>query len=218
MSKSNGKVINFLRKNAAIFIIAICIIAIGLTVTLTVLEKDKLLDNSGIIETGGDIEDETQTSGTETGEDTPTDPTPVVETVEFIMPVLNPNSVSDYSETMVFNSTLNRFNSHKAIDFYADEGAKVYAVYGGTVESIEYSLLTGYTITLDHGNNLKTVYNSLLDGDTVTIGDRVEQGEIIGEVSSSNRQEYKDGTHLHFEVKENGEFINPAKYLVFNEK
>ena len=105
-----------------------------------------------------------------------------------------------------------------AIDFFAEEGTNVLAVYDGTISNIENTLLTGTTITIDHGNGLFTVYNSLADGDSVTVGQSVKQGDVIGQVSVSNRQEYKSGAHLHFEVYENGENIDPAKYLAFEEK
>ena len=41
---------------------------------------------------------------------------------------------------------------------------------------------------------------------------------MIGEVSVSNRTEYKDGAHLHFEVMEDGVLIDPIKYLAIEEK
>jgi murein DD-endopeptidase MepM/ murein hydrolase activator NlpD len=138
--------------------------------------------------------------------------------ISFIMPVNNASKIEDYSTTMVFNSTLNRYTSHMAIDFFAEEGSKVYAVCDGVVESIENDFLKGVSITIDHGNGLKTVYNSLADGDLVTVGMEVKQGDIIGEVSLTNRQEYKEGAHLHFEVIENNQKINPDKYLTFDEK
>ena len=138
--------------------------------------------------------------------------------IEFIMPVEKPTSIGEYGDTMVYNSTLGRFTSHLAIDFYASEGSDVYAVFDGTILSVENTFLQGTTITIDHGNGLYTIYNSLADGDSVSVGQMVNQGDVIGQVSTTNRQEYKDGSHVHFQVKENGELINPEKYLAFEEK
>ncbi len=222
--KKTGKLSSFLKRNASYLVVVLCILAIGLTATFVAInnarggfeqgeavlpneENKPNQDNSNNGQTGG--ENEGNNSENEQ---------PVIEVISFIMPVASSTSVGEYSEQMVFNSTLGRFNAHMAIDFFAEEGTDVYAVYKGTVESVVTELITGTTIVIDHGNGLKTIYNSLLDGDDVSVGQVVEQGEVIGQVSASNRQEYKAGAHLHFQVEENGEIINPAKYLSMQEK
>jgi len=43
------------------------------------------------------------------------------------------------------------------IDFAADAGTNVVAVYDGTIESVTTSYLQGTTVTIDHGNGLKSV-------------------------------------------------------------
>lgn len=218
MKNSNGKFTLFLRKNALWLILSFCILAIGLSVTLMLVTGNKVPDNQ--IEKPIDPDD-----GKPDDPDDPDIPEkpdepdkPVVTEIVFIMPVENATSVGEYSETMVFNSTLSRFTVHLATDFFAEEGTDVLAVYDGTVESVTNDLLKGYTVTIDHGNGLKTVYNSLADGDAVKAGQKVKQGDVIGQVSVTNRQEYKSGAHLHFEVMENNELIDPAEYLVFDEK
>ncbi|MBQ8426336.1 MAG: M23 family metallopeptidase [Clostridia bacterium] len=228
MKKSNGKVITFIKRNALYLILAFCILAIGLSITLALISKNaemntgNLNDDKPVVETPIDPPEDDNTA--QNPDDTPvqnpddTPDVPVSTPVQFIMPVANATSIGEYSEQMVFNSTLNRFTAHMAIDFYASEGTEVMAVYDGTIESVENTLLHGTTITVDHGNGLKTVYNSLADGDTVKVGQSVTQGQVIGQVSVTNRQEYKDGAHLHFQVIEDGEIIDPAKYLDIAEK
>ena len=228
MKKSNGKVITFIKRNALYLILAFCILAIGLSITLALISKNaemntgNLNDDKPVVETPIDPPEDDNTA--QNPDDTPvqnpddTPDVPVSTPVQFIMPVANATSIGEYSEQMVFNSTLNRFTAHMAIDFYASEGTEVMAVYDGTIESVENTLLHGTTITVDHGNGLKTVYNSLADGDTVKVGQSVTQGQVIGQVSVKNRQEYKDGAHLHFQVIEDGEIIDPAKYLDIAEK
>lgn len=221
MKKSTTKVLNFMKKNAVYLILALCIVAVGLSVTLMFLKNNTVTPD---LSAEAPIEDVDKSQVQEPEEpviipDVPDVPSEPVDTViTFILPVENATSIEDYSETMVFNSTLSRYESHMATDFYAEEGTNVLAVYSGTVENIESTLLTGITITIDHGNGLKTVYNSLADGDMVTVGQKVKQGDVIGQVSTTNRQEYKNGAHLHFEVIENGAVINPAKYLTIEEK
>lgn len=225
MNNSGERIVNFLKKNAVYFVLAFCVLAIGLSIMFAVIsENNKLTANNPPVNEGGNTETPDDNHGDDTPNenpddnptDTPSDDKPVVTEIKFIMPVANATSVGDFA-TMVFNSTLSRFESHKALDFYADEGTPVFAVYGGTVESVTNSVLKGYTVTIDHGNGLKTVYNSLAEG-VVTEGQQVSQGDVIGAVSTTNRQEYKSGAHLHFEVIENGETINPEKYLELENK
>lgn len=214
--KSSNKVITFLRRNAVYIILAFCILAIGLSTTLLILDDSKNTipgeptieneqpstpeDDSGIVDNPGETPD-----------------VPVIKVIEFIMPV-DTTTYVEFSSTMVFNSTLNRFSAHKAMDFFAQEGTLVYAVYEGIVESVENDFLKGYTITINHGDGLKTVYNSLGEDNLVQAGQVVAKGDVIGEVSCTNRQEYKDGAHLHFEVIENDQLIDPSKYLSLSEK
>lgn len=224
MKNSSNKVITFFRRNGVYLILVLCILAIGLSTTLLILGDTN--QDGTLKEPDDQIVDvvDPDTQNPDTGspdEDVVTPPeeneVPVATEVTFAMPV-NTTSYTDYSETMVFNPTLNRFSSHKAIDFYAEEGSSVLAVYDGVVESVDNSFLEGYTVVINHGNGLKSIYNSLADGDNVSVGQAVKKGDVIGEVSVSNRQEYKQGAHLHFEVEENGNLIDPAKYLDIAEK
>ena len=215
MKKSNAKILQFIRRNALYLILALCILAVGLSVTVMLIKQSNELslqvDNSQIEKPLPDDE--------QTGTLNPDDETnPVAKPVTFIMPVTSPTSIGAYSETMVWCSTMGRYESHMAIDFFAQEGTPVLAVYDGVVESVESALLDGITVVIDHGNGLKSIYNSLSDLDAISVGQTVVQGQIIGEVSVSNRQEYKDGAHLHFEVVENGQTIDPVKYLSIDEK
>ena len=233
MKQTESKALNFFKRNAVYLILAFCILAIGLSVTLVLLHRSnqaEQLENppeqNEPVDVPGtdDPNDPVDVPGTEEPDDpvdvpgTEEPDEPVIDVIEFIMPVENATEIAGYSESMVFNSTLGRFSAHTAIDFFAAEGTPVYAVEDGTVESVTNGILEGVTVIIDHGDGLKTVYNSLADPDEVSVGQKVARGDKIGEVSVTNRQEYKDGAHLHFEVTENGETIDPGKYLVFEEK
>lgn len=229
MKKSNGKFTLFLRRNAVYLVLAFCILAVGISIIFMVTNNNPPLtgeNDKPVIETPIDPGNSDPTIKPGDNEQ-PSDPTikpdepdvdPVAKPITFIMPVSNTTAINDYSEVMVWNSTLGRFNSHLAIDFFATEGTDVMAVYDGTIKSVESSLLTGTTIIIDHGNGLFSKYNSLADGESVSVGQTVKQGDVIGQVSVTNRQEYKDGAHLHFEVIEDGAVIDPDKYLEINEK
>ena len=225
MKRIDGKLITFLRRNAIYLVLAFCILAIGLSITLVAVNngRNTTIENPPSIDEG--VTDHPPIDSGKLPDDSVDEPTinpdnpsePVVSVVKFIMPV-ETYDYTEYSETPVWSGTLNRFSSHKAMDFFAEEGASVMAVYDGVVESVETTLLDGVTVVIDHGNGLKTVYNSLSDGDLVSVGDGVMQGQTIGTVSITNRQEYRDGAHLHFEVLENGNNINPLNYLSIPEK
>jgi len=210
-SKTNNT-LRFIRANAVYFVLGLCILAVGLSIAYMLIQKENnfTLDNSQ----NPSIEKPSDSVITPPEDDL----NPVQKPISFIMPVETPTSIGEYGDTMVYNSTLGRFTSHLAIDFFAPEGSDVYAVYDGTVLSVETTFLHGTTVTIDHGNGLYTIYNSLADGDSVSVGQEVSQGDVIGQVSTTNRQEYKEGAHVHFQVKENGELINPEKYLAFEEK
>lgn len=216
MKKQTGKFLTFIRRNALYLILASCILAVGLSITLMLVNQSK--DYSGSIDDRPTITDPIEPDQPEQPNEPDEPEQPVVKPITFIMPIENSTGIGEYVETMVWNSTLGRYSAHMAIDFFADEGTAVMAVYDGVVEKVENSLIHGVTVTIDHGNGLKTVYNSLADGDMVSQGQSVKQGDIIGEVSVTNRQEHSSGAHLHFEVFENGEKIDPIKYLELNEK
>ena len=75
-----------------------------------------------------------------------------------------------------------------------------------------WSSETGYTITVQHSNNLISVYkhNSVL---LKKVGDYVKAGEAIAIIGNSGEQ--TTGPHLHFELWYNGSAINPQDYMVF---
>ena len=151
MKRTNGKFITFFRRNTVYIVLAFCILAVGLSMALVISNngKDNLLQEKPIIKeeiddgahVNGGVEDEGAVDDTPV--ENPDDGVgePVVSVISFIMPV-DTNSYTEYSETMVFNSTLGRFSSHTAMDFYAEEGSSVYAVLDGKVESEEERLGT----------------------------------------------------------------------------
>lgn len=221
-----NKLSDVLKRNASYIAVALCIIAVGLAVLFVLLSQD--LGTMDVAKNGneqinqtidvGDDNDVTPTVEPEGATDTVPTVVPEEKPITFILPVSEATSIEYYTETMAYNSTLKRFSSHLATDFFAAEGTPVYAVADGVIESVENSLLTGVTVTIDHGNGLKTVYNSLEDAEFIAADTEVKQGDIIGYVSITNRQESVDGAHLHFEVLESGKSIDPSKYLTIDEK
>lgn len=101
---------------------------------------------------------------------------------------------------------------HYGIDVVGPENESVKATLDGTVILATWSSETGYTITLQHSNNLISVYkhNSVL---LKKLGDYIKAGEAIAIIGNSGEQ--TSGPHLHFELWYNGKAINPQDYMVF---
>ena len=133
--------------------------------------------------------------------------------IEFVSPIANASILKGYSATeLQYNSALNEWSIHKAVDFSANIGDTVRACYAGTIENISSNILDGTVITINHGNNLKTVYKSLDDTVSVSVGDKVETGTIIAKVASSSGETTESG-QVHFEVWKDDKLVDPAGYL-----
>lgn len=133
--------------------------------------------------------------------------------VKFVKPV-DAEIIKAYSGTKpVKSKTLGDWRIHSGIDIKAEKGTEVKAPADGKVISAAKDGLTGYTISIDHGNGIiSTVYN-LESTDKVTEGQEVKAGDVIGTAGTSAASELLDDPHIHFEVTVSGEFVNPEEYL-----
>lgn len=104
-----------------------------------------------------------------------------------------------------------RFGStnHTGVDFAAPEGTAVRASASGVVTFAGRQGGYGLRVVIRHDEDTETTY-SHLSTISVSVGQRVTQGQIIGEVGSTGNS---SGPHLHFEVVEDGVKINPATVL-----
>ena len=98
---------------------------------------------------------------------------------------------------------------HTGIDIAVPSGTGVLAANAGTVIYSGYNGGYGNTVIIDHGGKISTLYahNSKL---LVKVGDKVEKGKVISKSGSTG---LSTGPHLHFEVRENGQHVDPMKYL-----
>lgn len=98
---------------------------------------------------------------------------------------------------------------HMGLDITGQAGTPVRAALRGTVSFAGEDSVYGKLLILDHGAGLTTLYghNSKL---LVKKGDLVEGGQVIARLGSTGRS---SAPHLHFEVREGDNAVDPHKYL-----
>lgn len=99
--------------------------------------------------------------------------------------------------------------NHNGIDIGAPIGTPVYAPVSGSVTFASYKGGYGNYIQINHGANSVTCYAHLTEM-YVTPGQTVEAGQIIGTVGVTGNV---TGPHLHFEIIQNGSFVDPEPYI-----
>lgn len=99
---------------------------------------------------------------------------------------------------------------HKAVDISNRSGGPILAADSGSVSVAGWdSSGYGNKVVIDHGNGTSTLY-AHLSAIQVANGQRVNRGDVIGQMGSTGRS---TGTHLHFEIRQNGVFLNPVSIL-----
>lgn len=102
---------------------------------------------------------------------------------------------------------------HAGMDFSAPTGTDVYATGDGVVLKTKKGLRGyGYHIIIDHDYGYETLYAHLSEI-KVKPGSKIKRGEIIGAVGNTGKSM---GPHLHYEVRKNGEAVNPINFY-FND-
>ncbi len=98
---------------------------------------------------------------------------------------------------------------HEGIDIGAPVGTAIRAADAGVVISAKYISGYGNTVILDHGNGINTLYGHASEL-LVVVGQTVEKNELIARVGRTGST---TGSCLHFEVRRNGQPIDPLPYL-----
>lgn len=104
--------------------------------------------------------------------------------------------------------------THRGIDLAAGSGTPVISPADGVVrvatENYEPSAAAGTVVIIEHGDGLSTFF-AHLESLEVVEGESVQQGAVIATVGSTGKS---TGSHLHFEVRRDGEAVNPAEFVV----
>lgn len=131
----------------------------------------------------------------------------------FSMPVEG-DVIKEYAkDKLVYSDTLKEWVTHAGIDIKADKTTIVKASEEGKIKSIKNDPRYGLTVVIEHTNGFESIYSNLLTAEFITVGEEVKQGQTIATVGNTARFEIADETHLHFEIKQNGENVDPNIYL-----
>ena len=98
---------------------------------------------------------------------------------------------------------------HQGIDIGASTGTPIHAAAAGTVIYCGWEEGYGNFVVIDHGGNLATAYGHQ-SAIAVACGQSVAQGQVIGYVGCTG---HCTGPHLHFEVRIDGNPVDPMGYL-----
>ena len=101
---------------------------------------------------------------------------------------------------------------HEGLDFTANTGTPIRAAADGIVTLAEASGGYGNLVKIDHGSGLETRYGHA-SKILVKAGERVVKGQEIAEVGNTGRS---TGAHLHYEIRLNGNALDPRQYLQKN--
>ncbi len=104
------------------------------------------------------------------------------------------------------------YRMHEGVDLDSERGDLVLAARGGTVIKVAYSYAAGRYVRIDHGDGFITDYYHL-SSQLVEEGQQVYGGQPIGKVGSTG---VSTGSHLHFGIKLNDEWVDPEDYINFN--
>lgn len=101
---------------------------------------------------------------------------------------------------------------HYGLDLAQPTGEPIYAAFDGTVRISKRNRSYGHLVIIHHENGLETYY-AHMSKRMVDAGDQVKAGDIIGLCGNTGRS---FGSHLHFEIRYQGNAINPETVIDCN--
>lgn len=110
---------------------------------------------------------------------------------------------------MRLHPVLKVYRNHNGLDIGAPMGTYIIAANDGIVTKSTYSYSYGNMVMVDHGGGVTTLY---AHGSEIiaNVGDTVKRGDAIMKVGSTG---WSTGPHLHFEIRINGNYVDPYPYI-----
>lgn len=135
------------------------------------------------------------------------------EPLTFIKPVEGEMAKEYAKEKLLYSQTLEEWTTHLGWDIKADKTTVVKASADGKVKSIKNDPRYGLSVIIEHENGYETLYANLLSTEFVAVGEEVKQGQSIATVGNTAAFEIADEAHLHFEINQNGQSVDPATLI-----
>ena len=135
------------------------------------------------------------------------------ETETMVWPVSG-NVVMEYSaDTLIYDKTLDQYRVNDSISISAVTGEAVVAAAQGIVKSIGCNDILGNYVVISHGNGLETTYGQLQEAVDVSVDQVVSKGETIGYIAEPSWYGTALGSHVEFQVTQDGVAVDPTIYL-----
>ena len=132
------------------------------------------------------------------------------------LPIANPSPGHSISSTFGVRKDplLGTPAMHSGMDFRAPQGSDAHVTAAGTVISAGWNGGYGRMVEVQHEGGFTTRYGHL-SKILVKEGQKLSAGAVVGKVGSSGRS---TGPHLHYEVRRNGDALNPVRFLKAGKK
>ena len=224
-NESNHKFANFLKTKGYYMLLALCILAVGVSAYVFVTDavrEQKALEQS--LSVPAAVQDPAMPSEPQSVQPVTTPQTPDVQTEEAAEPVqgtleetVMPVSgvvVQDFAmDRLTYNATTQDWRVHNGVDLAAPLGQQVRAARAGTVSAVYEDDYYGVTVVVQHADGYSSHYAGLAEAPGVSAGDSVTAGQVLGAVGNTAIIEAAQEPHLHFEVYCDGEPVDPAGFL-----
>ncbi len=136
------------------------------------------------------------------------------EVLSFAPPVWGKIS-KPFSDNMpLYSKTMDDWRIHVGVDILCALDSDVFSAGDGLVTDIGYDINFGNYVTVE-SNGFICRYASLLPDELISVGVGVSKGQKLGTLSDGCISEICDEPHLHFEMKKDGVYIDPAEHILF---
>ena len=174
-------------------------------IVLPQAEEDTSAENESETGTNEDAETETQTAA-------PAKQVYFDENSTLAWPASGSVILGYSMDKTVYFKTLDQYKYNPALIIGGAVGDQVLSAAKGVVKSIDVTAETGTTVTVDLGNGYEAIYGQLKEV-PVKVGDYVETKTVLGYLSEPTKYYSVEGCNLYFQMKKDGEPINPLEYL-----